>query len=212
SFAWTIPGPTSAASLVRATSTIDSTVMSKSSAVFTISAPSVSVTSPVGGENWVFGTAHNITWTQNGLSNVKLDYSTNNGSGWTNIVASTSASTGSYAWTVPNTPSSSSLVRARSAADSTISSKSGAVFTVSAPFISSVSPNGGEIWYGGTAHNILWAQNGVQYVRIEYSTNGGTTWTTIISATPASTGSYGWTVPTTGPTTNAVIRLTDTAK
>ncbi|HEX9972544.1 MAG TPA: hypothetical protein VGD14_10790, partial [bacterium] len=69
---------------------------------------SIKVTAPNGGEKWEAGTQHDITWTGQGINNydVKIQYSTNNGSSYTFITYKTNLGTsGSYAWTVPNTPS-----------------------------------------------------------------------------------------------------------
>ena len=78
---------------------------------FTLEAPAITVTSPNGGEIWSVGSNQNITWTSSGTSgNVRIEYSTNNGSSWTDIIAST-LDDGSYSWTIPNTPSTSCLVR-----------------------------------------------------------------------------------------------------
>ncbi|MBI2505664.1 MAG: T9SS type A sorting domain-containing protein [Candidatus Latescibacteria bacterium] len=64
-----------------------------------------------------------------------------------------------------------------------------------APPLVVVSPNGSEEWGGGTAHQIRWvAEPGIENVRIEYSTDDGSTWTSIISSAP-NTGSYAWAVP-----------------
>ncbi len=70
----------------------------------------ITVTSPNGGEQWEVGSAQNIAWTSTESENVKIDYSTNNGGNWSEIVAST-ANDGSHPWTVPNTPSDQCLVR-----------------------------------------------------------------------------------------------------
>ena len=83
-----------------------------SDAVFSIvPVPAITVTSPNGGESWEVGSAHNITWTSVGtVGNVMIEYSTNNGSTWTTIVAST-ANDGTHPWTVPDTPSTTCRVR-----------------------------------------------------------------------------------------------------
>jgi Dockerin type I domain len=62
---------------------------------------SLALSSPVGGEFWTNNSVHNVTWAATGVSNVKLEYTTDNGTTWNNIVASTSGTTGSYAWTLP---------------------------------------------------------------------------------------------------------------
>jgi hypothetical protein len=77
-------------------------------------APDVmTVTSPNGGESWAGNSVHNIIWTNTGdtvYANVKIEYSTNSGLTWTTITAST-ANTGSYAWTVPNTAGAAYMVK-----------------------------------------------------------------------------------------------------
>jgi hypothetical protein len=71
----------------------------------------ITVTSPNGGESWAAGSSHNITWTSTGsVGNVKIQYSTNNGNSWSNIISSTT-NDGSYSWTVPNVSSSQCLVK-----------------------------------------------------------------------------------------------------
>jgi uncharacterized protein (TIGR02145 family) len=67
--------------------------------------------SPVGGENWQIGTTQKITWALCDVTNIKIDYSTNNGTNWINIIASTPTSAGSYNWIIPNTPSTNCKVK-----------------------------------------------------------------------------------------------------
>ncbi|WNG43464.1 MBL fold metallo-hydrolase [Archangium minus] len=78
-------------------------------------APGITVTRPNGGESWAGGRAQNITWTARDISNVKLEYSLDNGTTWTVIASSVAASTGSYAWTVPSTASTAARVRVKDA-------------------------------------------------------------------------------------------------
>jgi endonuclease/exonuclease/phosphatase family metal-dependent hydrolase len=72
------------------------------------------------------------------------------------------------------------------------------------------SPNGGESWAGGSAHAVTWTASGAANVKLEYTLDGGTTWSTIVASTPASAGSYSWTLPAVA-STNAKVRVTDTA-
>jgi len=74
------------------------------------------------------------------------------------------------------------------------------------------SPSGGENWIIGNGYTISWTSSGSDCganVKLEYSTNGGSSWTTITSST-ANDGSYPWTIPN-APTTQARVRVTDTA-
>jgi YVTN family beta-propeller protein len=91
--------------------------------------PSVKVTSPNGGETWEVSSQHAITWTSEGsVGNVKIQYSTNNGGTWIEIVSSTT-NIGSYNWTVPDAQSSNCLVKVAET-DDTPSDVSDAVFTI----------------------------------------------------------------------------------
>jgi len=157
----------------------------------------ISLTSPNGGENWTVGSVQNITWAYNGVQNIKLEYTLNNGTSWNQIVGSTSASTGSYSWTIPNSVSNNCKVRITDAGNNSITDQSDAFFTISAPAatITLTSPNGGENWTVGSTHNITWSQTGVTNVKLEYTSNNGTSWNQIVASTSASTGSYSWEIP-----------------
>jgi|GEM_PF-3770809 len=79
-----------------------------------------------------------------------------------------------------------------------------------APTLVVDSPNGGEVWRGGSSQTIRWRSVGVTgNVRIDISRDCGSTWATIIPNTP-NDGSEPWTV--TGPTsTCARIRVISNA-
>ncbi len=90
----------------------------------------VLLTSPAGEENWQTNSQHNITWSSSGVDNVKLEYTTDNGTNWSTIIASTTASAGSYAWTVPNTPSTQCKIRVLDASNASVGDTSNAVFSI----------------------------------------------------------------------------------
>lgn len=56
------------------------------------------------------------------------------------------------------------------------------------------SPNGGEIWYRGQTRQIRWTSTNVNNVKIELSTNNGSSWIIIKSSIPAAAGLYEWQV------------------
>ncbi|MBA3670950.1 MAG: endonuclease/exonuclease/phosphatase family protein [Gemmatimonadaceae bacterium] len=94
--------------------------------------PSITVTSPNGGETWNTSSAHNITWTSSSVSTVNLDYTVDGGTTWASVATGVNASTGSYAWTVPNTTTTSAKVRVTDAASATTDA-SNATFTIATP-------------------------------------------------------------------------------
>jgi hypothetical protein len=76
--------------------------------------PVVTVTSPNGGEVLAVGASVPITWSASdnaGVANVDIAYSTDGGATYPNVIATGVANTGSYPWTVPNTPTATARVR-----------------------------------------------------------------------------------------------------
>jgi PKD repeat protein len=92
-------------------------------------APATTVISPNGGESWQTSSVHDLTWTSANVANVKLDYTLDGGTSWTEIVASTAASAGRYSWTLPSTTSTNAKVRVSDVASSA-SDISNASFTI----------------------------------------------------------------------------------
>lgn len=73
--------------------------------------------------------------------------------------------------------------------------------------IAITSPNGGETYTVGTTKTISWESEGKVFdVEISYSTDNGSTWTTI--KTVANTGSTTWTIPNT-PSAECLVRISD---
>jgi hypothetical protein len=129
-YSWTVPNTASAQCLVKITSTADGNVYDVSNAVFTITGISVVVTAPNGSESWKNGSSHSITWTYSNVATVNITYSTNNGSSWTAVASGVNAAAQTYSWTVPNTVSNQCLVKITSAADSSVTDVSNAVFSI----------------------------------------------------------------------------------
>lgn len=72
----------------------------------------------------------------------------------------------------------------------------GYVYATGLPGITVISPNGGETWYGGDQHYITWSsENFAGDVRIDYSTNSGASFDSVIVSSYPDTGEYLWTVP-----------------
>ena len=205
---WTIPDTASDSCLVRVSDT-DGNPADVSDSLFSIIKDSVTITSPNGGEDWTANNLHNITWISYGTSgNVHIEYSIDNGSSWTDVIAST-ADDGTHPWTLPDTASDSCLVRV-SDTDGNPSDTSDAVFSISRiPFIQVSSPNGGEDWKIDSLYNIIWTSYSTSgNVHIEYSTDNGSNWSDVIAST-TDDGTHPWTIPNT-PSANCLVRLSDT--
>ena len=211
SYNWTIPYAPSTQCKVRISDVTDTTINGKSANVFTIAAvPQVTIVSPNGGEYWKVGEIDTVKWTSKYVTNVKIEYTINNEASWTTIIDTTPASSRSYPWTVPDTPSTQSKIRISDVSNPTVNSKSANVFNIVMPKITIVSPNGGENWYITKIDTIKWTSSHVNNAKIEYTTNNGTGWKTVIASIPASLGSYPWTIPN-ELSNQCKVRISDTS-
>ncbi len=121
----------------------------------------LSLTSPTGGENWSFGTSRNITWSSTGVANVKIEYKTSGATPWQTIAASTPAGAGSYAWAIPNAPTSQARVRIMDAASGApIDSSNPFSITVAGISLSSNTLQFGSVVIGSTARQTITLTNG----------------------------------------------------
>ncbi|MBI5472370.1 MAG: T9SS type A sorting domain-containing protein [Ignavibacteriae bacterium] len=169
--------------------------------------PSVTVTSPNGGENWTIGSVRQITWNQSLVDTVKIEYSTAGRNGpYTVITSGVPAQpgqwihpkanavaiagsvldnpTGTFAWTVPNAPSTTCFVRISRKSSGTPADTSNAAFTIA------TQSSGDTSWTvqtSGTTSTIYWIKvindlvawaGGTGGVVLR-TTNGGTTWQSV---------------------------------
>ena len=166
----------------------------------------IRVISPNGGESLYPTTTTIISWSYRNIDNIKLEYSTDNGSNWKTIVSEIPASQLNYNWSIPNTPSSECLIKISSTTKG-INDVSNAKFTIAAASLSLTYPNGGESFGAGTGQYIEWDFSSVSTVKVEYSSNNGTSWNTIGTA-PAANKYMNWVTPS-SVGTNYLVRISD---
>jgi hypothetical protein len=161
--------------------------------------PTVTVTSPNGGEDWMKSAYYPITWAAEGDFNatpVCLYYSTDNGATWTTILNWTE-NTGYYNWTVPSVTTASGLIKVSVLDIYGIeeSDCSDASFAIDPPPPISgglTSPGSSTIW-GVGEHAIQWNLGSFAgTITLEY-TMDGQNWTEIGGGLP-NTNSYTWDV------------------
>src|SRR5207247_1206171 len=86
SYPWTVADAIASTVKVRITLNSDTAVTSTSPANFKIRG-ALALTAPNGGETWVVGSTQTITWTKVGtLADVKLEYSTDGGVTYPNVI------------------------------------------------------------------------------------------------------------------------------
>jgi hypothetical protein len=219
-FDWIIPDAVSDECLVRVSANDgdpDPVPSDISDEVFSIvpdAAGEFRVTSPNGGESWEVGSVQSIEWTNSGdINSVMIEYSYDNGNTW-NIIASSVSNSGNYDWQVPDTVSEECLVRITANdgdSDPKLSDVSDSEFSIvlpSSPTIRIITPNGGEQLVIGSIYQITWfGTDSRAEVKIEYSINGGETWTEIIGSTE-NDGDHDWLVPD-EPSETCLVRISE---
>ncbi len=93
---------------------------------------SIATTAPAGGENWLAGSSHNVTWTSvNSPGNVSILLSTDGGSTFPDTLAHDIADDGIESVIIPNLPTVSARVRVAFVSDPTNCGDSQGLFTIS---------------------------------------------------------------------------------
>ncbi len=163
-----------------------------SDAVFTVAG--VKLTSLNSAEKLIFREKTVVTWEAVEVTDVQLSYSTDNGNNWQIVENTFSAEKESYTWDAPYPPSDSCLFRIRDNNNSSLVDISDTIFSINGLLLTN-DLNGKELLVG-TEYHINWLSQDVDNVKIEYSTDRGNNWLTIISYTE-SDGNYNWLVPNT---------------
>jgi len=103
SFSWTVPDVSSTTVKIKAELVSDG-AYSATTNNFTISAPTITITSPNGAEAWYPWETKTITWTAPSakITHVRLEYSTDGGLTYPNLIAAAAPNTGSYSWNLGN--------------------------------------------------------------------------------------------------------------
>jgi len=112
---------------------------------------------------------------------------------------------------VPNISSNAVKIRVTDFTSACKTTQSANPFTVNsnATTLNLTSPNSGTFNSCSTL-NLTWTASGVSGVNLQYSSNGGQTWSMIASNIAANLGTYAWVVPNIS-TTQGLIRIVDAA-
>ncbi len=192
---WVVPNIITSQAKVRVSDYADASVFDINDVVFNIIPSFITVLEPNGAEQWQAGFIDTIKWSQGGIDTVKIEYSTNNGSSWILIAPTISASASQYLWSVPITPTTQALVKLSNKFNSQTKDSSNGIFEIFVPSVNVISPNGGEVLLAGRTDTITWSSRAVANVKIEYSTDNGTSWSSVVASTPASAGKFAWVIP-----------------
>ena len=234
SYSWIVPSASTTTACVRIDAS-DNQVPANigydvCNAVFTISAgtsPTVSVTSPNGGEKWFIQAAYDITFTVTSGSfplnatPITISYSTAGPSGPWIPIATNLPNTSPYNWSIPASvpPSTNAYIKVEAKDNQATpligNDTSNATFTfavASKPAVTVTSPNGGEIWAIGETKPITWTASQGTFplaanpITIYYSTAGTSGPWTQLFTNVLNNGTYNWKVS--GPVSaNSYVKI-----
>jgi hypothetical protein len=182
---------------VRVSRTNRPTDVATSAANFTITGGRfLSITSPVGGENFLKGQLVQVTWSTNAPGNLQIDL-LRDGNLVETIANNLSPTTSPFTWSIPTRLPDANNYRLRitNLSDRFVAITNASNFTIGRTLRVSA-PNGGEVLSRGSSVNITWAANTSENVRIELNRGGARAFRVIESATlgtPA--GTRTWVVP-----------------
>jgi hypothetical protein len=182
----------------------------------------MSIVFPKGGETLTAGSTQTIRWnyTGNPGSHVKIELLKGGviNRTITSFAPKGSGGTGSRNWTIPanQAPGTDYRIRVTSRSNGACTDTSDSDFTIAAPTITIVSPNGGEILTAGTTQTIQWTYAGNPGSRVKIQLlKGGVLNRTIksfISKGSGGNGSFDWHIPSTQvPGSDYQIRVTSTS-
>ncbi|KUG25502.1 hypothetical protein ASZ90_004677 [hydrocarbon metagenome] len=166
---------------------------------------------PNGNDSLMVGANYDILWASTLQSTLVLEYSTDNGSTWKTISDSVS-NTGSYTWgPVPDSRSSKCLMRVRTPNGSSSDQSDGnwSIIENVNKVLILTAPSGGIVLQQGSSLDIAWISSKITTVKIEFSSNNGNTWETIVTNFDASKGKYTWEKIPAINSAQCLIRISD---
>ncbi len=168
--------------------------------------PQLALTGPIGGAKWNSSVDNEITWDSEFVADVKIEFSSDNGATWSDVVESQSANTRTYSWPPENITSTECLVKISDVANPD-------VFDISDSFtlcqLDLTNPTGFGFYRAGSPIDITWTSEMVGDLSISYKPSADDDWLIIEEGIPASSGSYNW-VPEDW-TDWCKVRITETA-
>lgn len=133
-YAWTVTTPVSTTARVRVRGTVHTLAGDTTNANFTVTARTITVTVPNGGETFTAGQVNNITWmTQYINGNVNLEVNRNYPGGTWEVIASNVVNGGLYGWYLTSPASGNARVRITSVSYPSATDISNGNFTIFVP-------------------------------------------------------------------------------
>lgn len=191
---WLVTGPNTSFGKIKITSLENPSITDFNITNFSIVTPSLTLTSPNGGEFWNTDSVKNITWNSANLSGkVHIEITRDNGATFQTLFAETD-NDGSEAWIVTPPATTQAKIRIKSIDVPSLSDLSDATFTIKVSFLTLSFPVGNEGLIVDSNYNIAWTSYlASDNIKIELSRDGGLIYDVLFDSTP-NDGMESWTV------------------
>lgn len=168
--------------------------------------PAITLTSPLSGSKWNGNTTNEITWDSEFIADVRIEFSSDNGQNWGDIVDTTSANTRSFSWSATNIISTECLIKISDVANPDVFSITETPFTLCS--LDLTSPNGGNLYRAGSPVDVTWESEEVGDLTLSYKACLDCDWVMVEDSIPVGSNSYMW-IPEI-PTMWCKVRLSET--
>lgn len=150
------------------------------------------------------GTSYRINWCFQGIFNVNIEFSSDNGVSWTNIATNKPVSDETLLWTVPDVISSDCFVRISKAGDPAVTHTSNK-FTIGSDItITNITP--GKVTIANSPLTLNWTATGNFKVQFMFSSDNGDSWSEIVNNISSTALTYTWPAMPQSVSTNCLIK------
>jgi len=165
---------------------------------------SITLNYPLGNETWSIGEQVKIRWSQNSLTNVKIEITKDNKNSWSQI-AVVDANLGEYSFTVSNPISEDVFIRVSDNDNPALKMESGKL-RITNFTLTLTSPTLNQELNINSNHLIKWTSTNINQVDILFSSNNGVNWTLVGDNVSAANGQFSWAIGNT-PTNQGKIKI-----
>lgn len=201
-YAWTIPDDRSTEVKVKI---VAGDYNDESDAYLSITNPTLTITYPTSSDTLYRTNLHNITWTAQDVSTIKIQYKT---MGWGNLTGATGidASLGTWQWEVDKVAGANKQLKIVDESNASVYDDS-ELFTIANPTVTVTKPTESEEVIKGSTYTIEWTHVGMRKLKIYVSTDGEN-YELLLDEIEADDLAYEWTVSQSASAT-CYIRLTN---
>lgn len=191
SFTWPAPNILSTECLMKISDVAHPDIFNITETSFTLC--NLDLTSPNGNGFYRVGSPVEITWTSEEVGDLSLSYKTSEDGEWLIVEENIPVDDNSYWWT-PEVAAAWCKVQLSETEFPEVTAESDNRFIVFQ--LDLISPEGGEVLSGESNFDISWENSDiVTSVKIEFTSDNGQNWSTVVGSVPSGDTFYAWEVP-----------------